>query len=159
MKYNHLAVLTAVLWMIFNVDQLRAGQASKNAQPSVVAIKKEHCGHHAYRHFVTYTAVDALSAADALRNAYAILKTGDHDYQGHRIKAMHEIEAAAKYMGVTLRGDVRDKTPQALSDEKLREARGLLETVKVSGSAKSPRQVVWRIDDAIKEINFALSIR
>src|SRR5579859_2277050 len=37
-----------------------------------------------------------------LRHAYAILATGDHDYKGHRAKAMKAVEAAGKLLGVDL---------------------------------------------------------
>ena len=94
-----------------------------------------------------------------LRQAYDILRTGDHDYQGHRIKAMHRIEEAAKHMGVILRGDDKDKIAQPLSDERLRAARNLLAQVKISDSAKAERRIVWRIEEAITEINTALAIR
>ena len=115
--------------------------------------------HHGKQHADHAAKVNDLAEADLLRQAYDILETGDHDYQGHRIKAMHEIRAAAKHLGVTLRGDEKDKVKQALSDERLRAARTLLEQVKISGSAKSQRRIVWRIEDAIKEINTALAIR
>ena len=62
--------------------------------------------------------------AGMLQNAYLILATGDHDYQGHRVRAMHQIEAAAKLLGMTLSGDAKDRQPQPLSAAKLREAQG-----------------------------------
>jgi len=115
--------------------------------------------HHVQHHADHSATVNDSAEADLLRQAYDILETGDHDYQGHRIKAMHEIRAAAKHLGVTLRGDEKDKVKQALSDERLRAARTLLEQVKISDSAKSQRRIVWRIEAAIGEINTALSIR
>ena len=39
-----------------------------------------------------------FSEARALTRAYLILATGDHDYRGHRMKAMHQIEAAGKLL-------------------------------------------------------------
>jgi len=37
-----------------------------------------------------------------LSQAYVALSGADHDYQGHRIRAMRQIEAAAKELGITL---------------------------------------------------------
>ena len=39
-----------------------------------------------------------------LQQAYQILEKADHDYKGHRIKAMREIESVARLMGVNLHG-------------------------------------------------------
>ena len=148
MKIKLLVVSAVTLAVLFSTGQLRAV-----AQSSVVVTGKVH--HHG-NHKGT---VNDSPEADLLRQAYDILETGDHDYQGHRIKAMHRIEEAAKHMGVILRGDDKDKIAQPLSDEKLRTARSLLEQVKISGSAKAERRIVWRIEEAIGEINTALNIR
>ncbi len=90
--------------------------------------------------------------AGMLQNAYLILATGDHDYKGHRVKAMHQIEAAAKLLGMKLSGDAKDKQPQPLSDAKLREAQGLLQNVLGAAEVKNQERVT-------KHINTALSIR
>ena len=97
--------------------------------------------------------------AGMLQNAYLILATGDHDYKGHRIKAMKQIEAAAKLLGVTLSGDAKDKQPQPLSDAKLREAQGLLQNVLGAAEVKNQERVTKHITNAINQINTALSIR
>src|SRR5262245_26512764 len=47
-----------------------------------------------------------------LRRVYLILATGDHDYKGHRVKAMHSVEAAGKLLGMDLGGDLKDRTSQ-----------------------------------------------
>ena len=70
--------------------------------------------------------------AGMLHRAYHILATGDHDYHGHRAHAMHQIEAAAKLLGLDLSGDLKDHEKQALSDDKLREASGLISRVLAS---------------------------
>jgi len=97
--------------------------------------------------------------AGMLQNAYLILATGDHDYKGHRVKAMKQIEAAAKLLGVTLSGDAKDKQPQPLSDAKLREAQGLLQNVLGAAEVKNQERVTKHITNAINQINIALSIR
>ena len=97
--------------------------------------------------------------AGMLHRAYRILATGDHDYKGHRVKAMHQIESAAKLLGVDLSGDAKDKQPQPLSDAKLREAQGLLQNVLGAAEVKSQKRVTKHITEAINQINIALSIR
>ncbi len=97
--------------------------------------------------------------AGMLQQAYAILSTGDHDYKGHRVRAMHQIEAAAKLLGMSLGGDAKDKQPQPLSDAKLREAQGLLQNVLGAAEVKNQKRVTKHINEAINQINIALSIR
>jgi hypothetical protein len=96
--------------------------------------------------------------AGMLRNAYFILATGDHDYKGHRAKAMHQIEVAGKFLGMDLRGEAKDRQPQALSDAKLREAEGLLQNVLGAAEVKSQARISKHITEAINQINIALSV-
>jgi hypothetical protein len=96
--------------------------------------------------------------AKMLRDAYSILSTGDHDYQGHRVKAMHAVEAGAKLLGMDLAGDLKDRTPQKLSDEKLRQAQSLISQVLASAAVKDQKRVVKHLNKAVTEINTALSI-
>jgi len=97
--------------------------------------------------------------AGMLRNAYLILSTGDHDYKGHRVKAMHAVEAAAKLLGMNISGDAKDKQPQPLSDAKLREAQGLITQVLGSAEVKNQKRVTKHLNEAVSQINIALSIR
>jgi hypothetical protein len=108
--------------------------------------------------FPTAQAVD-FSEARALTSAYLILSTGDHDYKGHRVRAMHQIEAAGKLLGMDLAGNARDRQKQVLSDDKLREARGLLETVLGAAEVKDQPRISKHITEAINQIDVALSIR
>lgn len=101
----------------------------------------------------------AFSEAGTLTQAYLILATGDHDYKGHRVKAMHQIEAAGKLLGVSLHGDDKDKQKQVLSDDKLREVRGMLETVLGAAEVKSQPRVSKHVNAAIEQIDVALRIR
>jgi hypothetical protein len=104
-------------------------------------------------------AMSNFSEAKTLTRAYLILATGDHDYKGHRVKAMHQIEAAAKLLGVDLGGDAKDRQKQVLSDDKLRDARGLLEIVLNSAEVKAQPRISKHIAEAIDQIDAALSIR
>jgi hypothetical protein len=108
----------------------------------------------------TFERVAFTDSAEAqmLHQAYKILATGDHDYKGHRAKAMHAVEAAAKVLSVDLSGDRKDRTPQLLSDEKLREAEGLIRSVRNSAEVKDQERVTRHLDEAIAQIDVALSI-
>jgi hypothetical protein len=85
-----------------------------------------------------------------------ILATGNHDYKGHRVRAMHQIEAATSLLGMNLKGDFKDKQPQPLSDAKLREAQGLLQSVLGAAEVKKQKRVTKHITGAINQINIAL---
>ncbi len=108
--------------------------------------------------FPIATVVD-FSEARSLTGAYLILATGDHDYKGHRVKAMHQIEAAGKLLGMDLAGGAKDRQKQVLSDDKLREARGMLETVLGAAEVKGQPRISKHITEAINQIDVALSIR
>ena len=96
--------------------------------------------------------------AGMLRRAYSILATGDHDYKGHRVRAMHAVERAGKLLGLDLAGDLKDRTPQALSDDKLREAQGLITQVLGSAEVKKQKRVLRNLNEASNQINTALSV-
>ena len=97
--------------------------------------------------------------AGMLRRAYQILATGDHDYKGHRAKAMHSVEAAGKLLGIDLKGDVKVREPQGLSDEKLREASGLISKVLGSAEVKDQKRITKHLNEALDHINTALTIK
>ena len=44
----------------------------------------------------------SANAVGLLDQAYGLLRSADHDYKGHRARAMHQIEAAAKEAKVDL---------------------------------------------------------
>jgi hypothetical protein len=98
------------------------------------------------------------SEAKTLRRAYLILATGDRDYKGHRVKAMHQIEAAAKLLDMDIHGDAKGHEPQVLSDDKLREVRGMLEEVLGAAEVKGQPRISKHISEAISQINEALTI-
>ena len=94
--------------------------------------------------------------ADMLHHAYRILASGDHDYHGHRMAALHEIHKAADMLGVDLTADDRDHEKQVLSDDRLREARGLLKSVLGNAEVKGQDRISHHIKLAIREIDLAL---
>lgn len=97
----------------------------------------------------------SAASGDLLRQAYATLEQADHDYKGHRIDAMKQIEAAGKFLGVNVRGDGKNHEAQGVSDAQLRTARGLLEQARVGLTGKPLRHV----NRAINQINTALKIK
>ncbi len=150
-KHLKTAAKTAALITVLNcaVGLRAATSATTQTLGGSVAVQNQ---------FQTVAFSDSAEAG-MLQNAYLILTTGDHDYQGHRVKAMHQIEAAAKLLGLNLSGDAKDKQPQPLSDAKLREAQGLLQNVLGAAEVKNQKRVTRHITEAINQINIALSIR
>lgn len=94
-----------------------------------------------------------------MHRAYRILASGDHDYHGHRAAAMGQIHQAADLLGLDLKGDDKDREKQVLSDDRLREARGLLQNVLGNSEVKDQKRVSHHIEQAIKEIDLALRTR
>jgi len=97
--------------------------------------------------------------AGMLHRAYRILASGDHDYKGHRVKAMRAVEAAAKQLGLDFSGDLKDKQSQPLSDAKLREAQSLIARVAGAAEVKDQKKVVKHLNEAVNQIDAALSVR
>jgi len=93
--------------------------------------------------------------AALLREAYLTLSAADHDYKGHRVEAMKEIEAAARLLKVDLRGDGKGRERQGVSDEQLRAARSLLGQARAELNGRPLK----RVDKAIGQIDIALKIR
>jgi len=96
------------------------------------------------------------AASGLLTQAYAALEVADHDYQGHRVKAMKHIEVAGKVLGLTLGGQGTGHEVQTTSDQQLHTAQTLLQQALVPGL--KPR-VQKQINLALTEITTALSIK
>ena len=94
-------------------------------------------------------------AAGLLVQAYTTLEQADHDYKGHRMAAMKQIEAAAKLLGVKVRGDGKGHEQQGVSDAQLRTAQGLLQQAQSGLSGKPLRHV----NKALQQLSIALSIK
>src|ERR1035437_10982041 len=94
-------------------------------------------------------------SAGLLVQAYATLGQADHDYKGHRVAAMKQIEAAAKLLGVGVRGDGKAHEKQGVSDAQLRAAQGLLQQARPGLSGKPLKHV----DRALQQLSIALSIK
>jgi hypothetical protein len=101
----------------------------------------------------------SLAGVAPLQQAYMLLHQADHDYDGHRVKAMHAIEAACKLLHVSENGDGRGGEAQGVSDQQLRQAKGLLKGARATFAQQKRHKVVTHIDNAMKQITTALNIR
>jgi hypothetical protein len=104
-------------------------------------------------------AAQPMTELEMLRAAYKTLAHADHDYQGHRVKAMHAIEAACDKLGTDIRGDGKAKETQPTSDNQLKDALAMLQQARTSAADSNQDAVVHHLDVAIKELGIALSIR
>src|SRR5579862_1380599 len=104
----------------------------------------------------------AANPADvqAVTQAYRLLEQADHDYQGHRIKAMKHLHQAGRVLGVMLKGDGKNKEQQGTSDSQLKQAQTLLQQMNGSGaSGKLHARAMQHVQSALGEIQTALSIK
>jgi hypothetical protein len=123
--------------------------------------------------------------AQMLREAFILLAGGNHDYNGHRAKAMAAVKSAVHILdeGVMKHGSPQMKsttragnavvasassaarnTPQLherqpVSDAQLRKAELLLAQVRATLARNNQSQVLRHVETAIKEIAIALKIR
>lgn len=111
--------------------------------------------------FAQFQTVEFHNSAEAgmLHRAYRILAYGDHDYHGHRAAAMDQVRKAADLLGEDLAGDDKHHERQVLSDDELREARGLLRNVLGAAEVKDQKRISHHIELAIREIDLALRTR
>jgi hypothetical protein len=103
--------------------------------------------------------LSAQSEAALLSQAYNILAAANHDYKGHRVRAMKQIEAAAKLLGANLQGNGPGHEQQPVSDAQLRQAQALLQQLSTGLAPTRPKAVHAHIEAAINQINIALSIK
>jgi hypothetical protein len=96
---------------------------------------------------------------DELVHAFHLLKKANHDYDGHREKAMEAVEAAGKDLGLELGGDLPDRERQWKSDDQLIEARRLLREARDKLEAHDRDRVAEHVEKAIKEINACLEVK
>jgi hypothetical protein len=93
---------------------------------------------------------------EELAHAYHHLKYADHDYNGHRGAAMHEVEIAGKELGIDLGGEGPGEERQWKSDRHLDEARRLLRHAREKLEVRDRDRVASHVEAAIKEIDVAL---
>jgi hypothetical protein len=104
---------------------------------------------------VTRVQAQSTGSFALLNDAYATLAQAKHDYKGHRVRAMKQIEAALGELGGKISGQGRNREPQGASDAQLRAAQGLLQQASAGLSGKALKHV----NEAINQISVALTIR
>jgi hypothetical protein len=97
----------------------------------------------------------SANAVGMLDQAYGLLRRADHDYKGHRARAMHQIEDAAKELGTKLSGGGKGDEKQATSDSQLKSAESLLQQA-VGGLAGKAHH---HVEEALKQLGIALNIK
>jgi hypothetical protein len=137
-----------------------AAQAQNGQRRHAVRANRPHRG-AAYNPYYTagYRGTPATGDVQSLTQAYSTLASADHDYKGHRIKAMHAIKKAARLMGQKIGGDGKVKEQQTLSDDQLRGVQSTLQKVRGSVGGRNSQKVVGHINSAIHELTVALSIK
>jgi len=126
-----------------------------------------------------------LEEAELLRKALILLAEGNHEYDGHRVKAMGAVQAAVKILddSVLKNGSpklksatkksqaivakmeeagknaavVHERQPQ--SDAQLRKAAEALAEVRPTLATHKQLKVLEHLDHAVKELSIALEIR
>ena len=123
--------------------------------------------------------------AEVLRRAYIVMASANHDYNGHRAKAMNHLESAVRLLedSIAKKGSplakliaeyedtlaARAKNAQVLvapvhenqvvSDKTLKNAAVLLVELRPTIIKLGQKNVTSHVDHAIKEIEIALEIR
>jgi hypothetical protein len=103
--------------------------------------------------------VYAETPREELVHAYRLLKWANSNYDGHRVKAMKEIEVAGKALGLDLEGGGSAHERQWKSDEQLTEARRLLREVRDKLEARDRDRVAAHVERALKETDAALTVK
>jgi hypothetical protein len=97
--------------------------------------------------------------AALLTEAYADLDRADHDYKGHRIKAMEQIDRAGKVLKLNLRGDGHGHEKQGVSDEQLAAAESVLSQIQSQLAGEKKSRVLHHVNKAREELAIALKIK
>lgn len=102
---------------------------------------------------------DHPSEEHTLTHAYRLLSVAKHDYDGHRLNAMHAVERAGKELNADIHGEDHNKPDQRESDELMHEAERELHAVRDVAADRHQDRVITHVDEAIHEIHVALGIR
>ena len=104
---------------------------------------------------VTSAQAQTTGPITLLDDAYATLAQCDHDYKGHRVHAMKQIDKAIHELGGRVSGHGHGREPQGTSDAQLRAAEGLLQEV----SASLPKKALKHVDEAMDQLKTALAVK
>jgi len=104
---------------------------------------------------VTRAYAQSTGSTTLLDDAYATLAQAKHDYNGHRVRAMKQIDAALGEIGGKVSGHGKNREPQGTSDAQLRGAESLLRQASAGLSPKALKHV----NAAITQINDGLAVK
>ena len=66
---------------------------------------------------------------------------------------MYQVKAAADLLGLDIGGDTKTRQPQVLSDDKMRESKGMILQVMGAAEVKDQKKIVKHLENAVHEIN------
>ena len=101
----------------------------------------------------------AETPREEIVHAFRLLKKADHDYAGHRAKAIEQVVAAGHDLGLELKGDLAGGEAQWKSDEQLVEARRLLREARNKLEREDRDRAAGHLDGAIAQIDAALNVK
>ena len=102
----------------------------------------------------------AENPRDEVVHAYHLLKTADRDYDGHREAAIKDVQIAGDKLGLSLDTFEFPQTErQWKSDQKLSEARRLLQDASGKLEDRDRDRAAASVDKAVKEIDHALEVK
>ena len=104
---------------------------------------------------VTGAQAQTTGTTALLDDAYATLAQAKHDYKGHRVRAMKQIDAALGVIGAKVSGMGKNHEPQGTSDAQMRAAESLLQQARSGLTGKALKHV----SNAITQINDGLAIK
>jgi hypothetical protein len=157
MSSRRIVVPAALIALTF--ASLASGQNRQHRRAVWANRPNRTAGYAPYYANAAYRGTPATGDVQTLTQAYSTLASADHDYKGHRIKAMQAIKKAARMMGQRLGGDGKAKEPQTLSDQQLRGVQSMLQKVRGTVGGRNSQRVVQRINEAIQHVTVALSIK
>lgn len=91
-----------------------------------------------------------------LVHAYVLIKHANHNYEGHRARALEHVEAAGKALDLKLEGDTNNQERQWKSDQMLAEARHMLYHARDALDRHDRERAATHVDRAIEEIDRAI---
>ena len=101
----------------------------------------------------------AETPREEIAHAYVLLKHAKADYDGHRGKAMKELEIVGESLGLKLEGHGSEHESQWKSDEQVAEARRLLREARDKLEARDRDRAAAHVEKAIKETDAALRVK
>jgi hypothetical protein len=98
----------------------------------------------------------AETPREELAHAYVLLKMAKHDYGGHKMAAIHELEEAGHDLGLDLNGRGTEHERQLKSDELIAESDRMLHEARNKLAAHDRERVASHVEKAIQEADAAL---